>query len=354
MGNYHHSIDVMQADVKAYIAKQKSIKTICADRGICRKTFYNWVKYFKRKEKYLFHKNEDAERTDRKVSQTIGRKNFMLKSAISKIVPEAIQRKLVQNIVRRFSVTKEDACDIVGFDFDKYDYKLRRPEIDDPLVVRAIQEALTINPEAPLYSCFDAILAKYPDCPSKQMKRICREYKPDLNAYRAKVKIDSQRAEKIKRRTEIVYKQSDSWVMYVQEFQLSKGVLIGEKKFTSQATIMFLFDKEIKYLLNYFVSTGGIGFGDALSFLKGCVGKNGIPKRIAYYGTRIKSKEIVDFRENISAAEFRDLAGNTYDGLSSRAKIRKKIEVDLLITPEVNFDTLKGSCENWRDYDSTK
>jgi hypothetical protein len=354
MGNYQHSKDDMRADVKAYVAKQKSIKTICADRGICRKTFYNWIDYFKKKEKHLFLKNEGAAKARRKNSQDIGSQNLMLKSAVNKIVPEAIQRKLVQNIVRRFSVTVEEACNTVGIDFEKYGYKPRVPEIDDQMVINAITDELTINPQIPLYNTFNAILAKYPNCPSKQMKRICKENKSAFDIYRNKVKNDIRRAEKIKRQNAKVYRKSDSWVMYVHEFQLSKGILIGENQFSSQATVMFLFDSEIKYLLNYSIDGGYIKPGDVFNFLKMCTGKNGTPEKIVLNEFLLKLKETLDFQKNVASTGFKPLLYKTLDGALLFSKIKRKIQADLLITSEIELKVLVEKCENWRNEDSTK
>lgn len=104
------------------------------------------------------------------------RRYKMLLSAIGKVDEGGqLSRKLVTLLVRRFTLSIAQACDIVGIDEALYGYKPRKPEADDQDVYNAMVALLNAQPSLTFQDLCDALKTTHPNWPRKQVKRVYRE-----------------------------------------------------------------------------------------------------------------------------------------------------------------------------------
>lgn len=103
-------------------------------------------------------------------------KHRMLLAALDKVdTDKGLARKLAATLVKRFTLSIAQACEIAGIDAATYGYKPRKPEVDDRLVQQSIVQLLANEPTHSFDQCCEALRKANPDWTRKQIKRVYRE-----------------------------------------------------------------------------------------------------------------------------------------------------------------------------------
>lgn len=174
--------------VREKIAKKKSVRQILQEAAISRATLYNWIEEFGQEEEmqsiipekdYLNAWASQGTVANKEVPTAAdmpGTRYKMLLSALGKVDADGqLSRKLVSVLVRRFTLTIGQACEIVGLDEETYGYKPRKPEVDDQEVYELMAALLHTQPELTFVELYEKVREKEPSWPRKQIKRIYRE-----------------------------------------------------------------------------------------------------------------------------------------------------------------------------------
>src|SRR4051794_30643093 len=124
--------------------KLKSVKQICREAVISRATLYNWIKEFSDEQTVVNNEAAGQPAEDTIAWQPLD-KHKMLIAALGKIDKDKkIGHKLVSELMKRYTLTVAQACSIAGMEETDYNYKPRKPEVEDRLVynelVRLIAE----------------------------------------------------------------------------------------------------------------------------------------------------------------------------------------------------------------------
>ncbi len=163
--------------------KLKSVKQICREAIISRATLYNWLKE-------LATGAEDnkvqGEQGDAAAWQPLD-KHKMLIAALSKIDPDkTVSNKLVSELVKRYTLTAAQACAIAGVDPSAYNYKPRKPEVEDRLVYDELLRLIAADTARSLDDCTAILQQTHPGWTGKQIKRIYRQGRLYLKRTRAR------------------------------------------------------------------------------------------------------------------------------------------------------------------------
>jgi hypothetical protein len=188
MNTFRHDEEQRRQWVQDKLQKRKKVKQILAEAQISRATLYNWIEEFneqravdsrqigERKESISKQKgtNHLTEKT-LPVHHTATRHRMLL-AALEKVDNDKqIARKLAATLVKRFTLSIAQACEITGIDEATYGYKPRKPEVDDRLVQQSIVQLLSEDPTKSFDQCYDELRKTHPDWTRKQIKRVYRE-----------------------------------------------------------------------------------------------------------------------------------------------------------------------------------
>lgn len=214
MNTFRHDDEQRRHWVQDKLTKKKTVKQICKEAQISRATLYNWLDEFKAQKKAVGNEQpvpiflglaaiqENAEEQHIVVPietsshlpeiKTLpvhhaGTKHRMLLAALGKVdADKSIARKLAATLVKRFTLSVAQACDITGIDETIYGYKPRKPEVDDRLVQQSIVQLLAHEPTANFDECCDKLRKANPGWTRKQIKRVYREGRLYLKRQRSR------------------------------------------------------------------------------------------------------------------------------------------------------------------------
>lgn len=193
MNTFRHDDEQRRQWVQAKLTKKKSVKQICGEAQVSRATLYNWIDEFK--EPLAINSQQLAgmqEKTGEKQEPAqvqshlpqiktlpvhhAATKHRMLLAALEKVdTDKGIARKLAATLVKRFTLSIAQACEITGIDETVYGYKPRKPEVDDRLVQQSIIKLLADEPTNSFDQCCTALRKANPGWTRKQIKRVYRE-----------------------------------------------------------------------------------------------------------------------------------------------------------------------------------
>src|SRR3954454_6904958 len=165
--------------------KLKSVKQICREAVISRATLYNWVKEFSDENTSV---NNDAlqEEEDTIAWQPLD-KHKMLLAALGKIDKDKkISQKLVSELMKRYTLTVAQACNIAGIEEAAYNYKPHKPEVADRLVYDELIRLIAEDSSRGLDDCHAVLQSTHPEWTHKQIKRIYRQQRLYLKRTRAR------------------------------------------------------------------------------------------------------------------------------------------------------------------------
>jgi hypothetical protein len=187
MNTYRHDEEQRRQWVLDKIQKRKKVKQILAEAQISRATLYNWIEEFASQQSVVGNQQEKAEQELAKPQASLptnkalpiyqpATRQRMLLAALEKVDSDkTIARKLAATLVKRFTLSVAQACDMVGIDEATYGHKPRKPEVDDRLVQQSIVQLLTDDPTRSFDQCYTELRKLHPHWTRKQIKRVYRE-----------------------------------------------------------------------------------------------------------------------------------------------------------------------------------
>lgn len=277
MNTFRYNQDQRQSWVLEKLNGTKSVKRICREAGISRATLYNWIEEFPdQKVAAIQLKEEEAlalpitflslpEISLKKSSA--GKYEMLLKALTQSDEDGVVRKKLVQLLVKRFTLTVAAACELVALPVGDYGYRPRKPEADDRLVYDAITTLLEADNTRTFEDCCRALQQEHPTWPRKQVKRLWSEKK-----------LYQQRARKLR---------GPVAVGAPQEIRLQRPGACWRCGLTTiaGATLLFLTDEEDGALLNAkFVSDGQPEKDALISLFVQASIENGAPRKIMLAG----------------------------------------------------------------------
>ena len=214
MNTYRHDEYQRRQWVQDKLQKRKKVKQILQEAQVSRATLYNWIDEFSqqstsgsrqentpsiahgfnRREAGVIHspRFQPGETEIPLPEKTLpiqhpATRQRMLLAALDKIdADKAIAKKLAATLVKRFTLSIAQACDMVGIDEATYGHKPRKPEVDDRLVQQSIVQLLVENPSRSFDECYTELRKANPDWTRKQIKRVYREGRLYLQRRRRK------------------------------------------------------------------------------------------------------------------------------------------------------------------------
>jgi hypothetical protein len=295
MNTFRHDDEQRRQWVQDKLTKQKSVKQICKEAQISRATLYNWIDEFKKQSavnsnQWTEVQENAGEKQEAIVSETdsysptgktlpvhhAGTKHRMLLAALEKVDSDkSIARKLAATLVKRFTLSIAQACEITGIDEATYGYKPRKPEVDDRLVQQSIVQLLAKEPTTNFNECCITLRKANPNWTRKQIKRVYREGRLYLKRQRGGNK-----------------KSGVTPVQFPIPIQRpgacwNLGILQNR-----QGYMLFILDDADSILLNTASVKGTITQEQIDNFLNRAITENGKPRRL-----RIPDKEPFNVRQ---------------------------------------------------------
>ncbi len=273
MNTFRHDEAQRHQWVQDKIQKRKSVKQILKEAQISRATLYNWIEEFgsqlsmvgSRQEENTKHHSEKVqsflpENKTLPVHHTATRHRMLL-AALDKVDGDkTIARKLAATLVKRFTLSVAQACEIVGIDDATYGHKPRKPEVDDRLVQLSIVQLLTDDPSRSFDQCYTELRKLHPHWTRKQIKRVYREGRLYLQRRRSR-------------------KGGAEEIFPTHPHRPGAVWNLGAVQ-TKEGWLLFLLDDVDTVLLNTETVTGKPSEEIMTAFLNRAVAENGKPRRL--------------------------------------------------------------------------
>jgi len=196
---------------------------------------------------------------------------MLLKALTQADASGAMKKKLVQILVKRFTLTVAAACELVALDEEAYGYRPRKPEEEDRIVYDEITRLLEEDKTRTFEQCCKMLQTIHPGWPRKQIKRLWGEKKLYL-----------QRARTRKRATAIIHHTPT--VERVQRpgasWRLGCSMLPGN----DPSWVLFMIDEADGMPLNATYGQGIPGSEDVINLLINATAENGAPRKIILAG----------------------------------------------------------------------
>ncbi len=277
MNTFRYDKEQRQAWVLDKLNGAKSVKRICREAGISRATLYNWIEEFPRQKDAAIKAKAEEETVDIKLiaapelslKQSVSGRYEMLLKALTQIdATGAVKKKLVQVLVKRFTLTVAAACELVGLEEDAYGYRPRKPEEDDRIVYDEITRLLEEDKTRTFEQCCKLLQSAHPGWPRKQIKRLWGEKKLYL-----------QRA-RTRRRAVAVINQPD-----LQRIQRpGASWRVAHTVMPDAAWVLSIIDDTDGAPLNAVAGHGTPGTEDVIRLLMNASTENGAPRKIILAG----------------------------------------------------------------------
>lgn len=252
--------------------KLKTVKQICTEAVISRATLYNWVKECAAENNPT---GTDALSNDSTPAWQPLDKHKMLLAALGKIDPEKkLTQKLVSELMKRYTLTVAQACDIAGIEASAYQYKPRKPEVPDRLVYNELVRLIAEDSLRSLDDCQAILHHTHPHWTRKQVKRVYRQGRLYLKRTRA-------------RSTRLLLAPAGAVPVAPQPVQplqrpgafWQAGALEGYLQ-NEPYWILYITDYSDGTPLNVRTGTGPLGPADVIDFLTMAAAENGAPKKM--------------------------------------------------------------------------
>lgn len=294
MNTYRFDEQQIRAWVRDKVTRAKSVKQICQEASISRATLYNWLNDFPHVETPVMSGktagiplSEEAatevKRTIKSASKLpvtdLGARYQMIVSSLKKADPDGtISRKLVGELVKRYTITVAQACEIVGIDESVYGYRPRKPEVDDQLVYNEFVRIINEEPSRSFIDCYEIIQTTQPDWTRKQLKRVYREKRLYLlrkrktrNGYATETELLTEETLLPATAPVRLYRPGATWNLgLVQDTE-------------QQSWVLFILDNEDGTPLNARAGEGEVIYEDVLAFLDIAAEENGSPKKLRLF-----------------------------------------------------------------------
>lgn len=260
----------------------KSVRQICKEAGVSRATLYNWIKEFpdavgeevvsdEGRERLVSHEYEPAEKYE------------MLVAALSLVDSnEHMARKMVQTLVKRYTLTVAQACALVGIEEDSYGYKPRKPEVDDQLVYDELSRLITEDRSRGFIECYGILQQTHPGWTRKQIKRVYKIGRLYLKRLHGRARKNQQEEGVVPVAPDVALRPQRPDATW------NLGLITGAQ----DRWTLFITDDQDQALLNAATGTGFPDEAAIFSFLSGAVAANGKPRKL-----RVPGKKPFDTRE---------------------------------------------------------
>lgn len=187
MNTFRHDEAQRRQWVQDKLQKRKSVKQILKEAQVSRATLYNWIEELSQ-QSIVGSRQENREQQQPEkepnylpenkmlpIHHTATRHRMLL-AAMEKVdTDKAIAKKLAATLVKRFTLSVAQACEIVGIDEATYGHKPRKPEVEDRLVQQSIVQLLADDPTRSFDQCYIELRKANPNWTRKQIKRVYRE-----------------------------------------------------------------------------------------------------------------------------------------------------------------------------------
>lgn len=278
MNTFRYDLEQRRAWVLDKLNGSKSVKRICREANISRATLYNWIEEFpEQKEEAIKIKAEEALALPVSAIEapglshkksTAGRYEMLLKALTQADASGAVRKKLVQILVKRFTLSVAAACELAALDEEAYGYRPRKPEADDREVYDAITALLEEDNTRTFEACFQALQLSHPGWPRKQIKRLWGEKK-----------LYQQRSRTRKRALAIIPPPAS--------LRLQRPGATWRIGYAAQdaAGLLFILDEEDGAALNALIISGAQPSTDeVITLLTNALTENGAPRKIILAG----------------------------------------------------------------------
>jgi transposase-like protein len=289
MNTFRHDEEQRRQWVQDKLQKRKSVKQIIREAQISRATLYNWIDEFEaesipnNQQATAVQDSKGEKEQDGEAKRFLSEKKLpihhtatrhrMLLAALEKVdADKGIARKLAATLVKRFTLSIAQACEITGIDEATYGYKPRKPEVDDRLVQQSIVQLLSEDPSKSFDQCYVDLKKQHPDWTRKQIKRVYREGRLYLQRRRSR-----------KGEQEVIF----------PAYPQRPGAIwnLGILK-TNTGLLLFILDDADTVLLNTETVNGKLTQELLNAFLNRAIEENGKPRRV-----RVPDKQPFQVRE---------------------------------------------------------
>ena len=280
MNTFRFSEEQRQLWVMDKYTRRKTVRRICTEAGISRATLYNWMNEFPPPPEL---QNADEFVADKEVKdesfypkhEGTGKYEMMVAALKQMDTDRALSRKMVQAIVKRYTLSVSQACAIVGMDEEAYGYKPRKPEVDDEIVHQELARLTQEEPSRGFIDCYKILQRTHPKWTRKQIKRVYREQRLYLRRIRVRrTKTETKTEEQLR-----LHRYSTVWNLGMVE--------------RDGHWLLFILDEQDNVPLNAASGIGEITDEAVLSFLTLAMNENGKPRKLRIPGkTPFNSKEV--------------------------------------------------------------
>lgn len=307
MNTYRYDEQQIRAWVRDKVTRAKTVKQICQEAVISRATLYNWMNEFPddnaavaedpevkvAAEKEVKIPAAKLEKLGKKlpVSDPASRYQMIVSSLRKADVDGTLTKKLVAELVKRYTITVAQACEIVGIDEAIYGYKPRKPEVNDEIVYDELLRLIEQEPTRGFDQLYTILQTTQPDWTRKQLKRIYRERRLYLKRKRNKKAAKSiEVAENISAETALIQAKIATSItrparIKKPEATWNLGLVEQNSERPEDASwVLFILDHEQGTPLNAQSGIGKISIEDVTSFLDTAAGENGKPKKLRVFG----------------------------------------------------------------------
>lgn len=287
MKTYLYDEEQRRLWVQYKYSRAKTVKQICREAGISRATLYNWINEFPEEVvgkgvgielpfSDTKHANELVE-TLQAVPAEIeaGSRYRMLLSALGVVDGDkTIARKIVAVLVKRFTLTVTQACDIAGIDEDVYGYKPRKPEVDDMAVYEALVGLILEDRTRGFTECYELLIARHPSWTRKQIRRVYKERRVFQLRKRVR-KVRTNEDGSVVTTPSRLYRPAATWTL---------GILNSTTRSDNPFWIAYIIDTDTAEILNTAAGSGKAAATDIEGFLTLAASENGRPQKLRIAG----------------------------------------------------------------------
>ena len=339
MNTYRYDKEQRQNWVSEKYNGTKSVKKICKEAGISRATLYNWLNEFPEiKAAAAERESEEALAPPAPVvyyKHGITGKYEMLLSALSQVdATGLVKKKMVQALVKRFTLTVPQACDIVGLEESMYDYRPRKPEEEDKIVYDEISRILEEDGTRGFIDCYHILQQLHPGWPRKQIKRLWGEKRLYLQrsvvrrrSIRKPVETDAR-----------ISRPNASWNLGYLSFPIDH----------QPAWALFILDEQDGQPLNMITGWGEATSEHITNFLSLAEEENGKPRKIRIPGKApLNSREVtVWLWENKVALQ--SLSMGKPENMAATEEMENRVIAQLLQDKSIpTLQALRQAIETW-------
>ena len=274
MNTHRHTRAQRLAWVQAKANKTKKVKAILEEAGISRATLYTWIDEFKAEAAAPPAASPQKKKTIAvaEAADETGRYE-MLKAALAYTDKDgAATKKIIQALIRRYTISIAQACAIAGADPAQYQQAARKPEVEDALVHAELARLLAEDPDRSFEDCQSILRATHPSWSRKQLRRIYRDERLYRQRRRRNTPVGTRLEARSATTTPPAFIQRPGATWHI-------GAVIHQQQWT-----LFITDIEDRTLLNTLSGRGLPNEDDIRALLaKGYV-ENGAPRKLQVPG----------------------------------------------------------------------